>query len=143
MKSELPIRYVYNEGQYHIFDTEFYRTLPGVSEEAYDAKTGRPTVPLPDPLSVIMFVGTAVLSSSVLATAIKSWLEYKKTKITISYKEGNEERTISYEGPGIKDSVEAIRTQLEMLHPGENKNPLLIKATRLPEEAEESHDGNQ
>src|SRR5262249_37576300 len=82
-------------------DVAFYRSLPNYTETARDAGSAgsdRIVVPRPNMWDFLQFTGGAVLSSTVLATAIKAWLQSHKTKITVT--ETKSMTKITYEGPG-------------------------------------------
>lgn len=87
-------------------DPGFYHSLPNYNETARDEK-GHAIAPAPDIFSLLSFAGSAVLSSTVLATAIKAWLQSRRVKITIETSENN--KTVTFEGPNLKDSVPDIQ----------------------------------
>ena len=110
-------------------DPGFYYSLPDYHESVMDAQR-KPTVPRPDLFSLISFIGSAVLSSTVLATAIKAWLQYHKTVITI--KISGSQKEVTFEGPGLKNSVSEIRAILEAMEHKEGTTPELeVLAERM------------
>ncbi|MFA4902499.1 MAG: hypothetical protein WC600_07110 [Desulfobaccales bacterium] len=132
MSDEIRVEYGYRmEGHYVIgnVDTEFYRHLPSVDERYINPQTGRPEIPHPDLVQILSVVGAALLSSTVLATAIKAYLQTRRTKVRIVVE--NEKVSIEYEGPNLKDSEEAIKSAIDLLVEKADRHPLRLTATRI------------
>src|SRR5262249_53333267 len=106
---------------------QFYQSLPNYHETyREEGKSGlAPAIPRPDIYSLLSVSGTAILSSIVLATAIKSWLQSRNTKITIE--ESKSKTKVTYEGPNLNDPVSKIQELLE----GMKGNALDIRAEHL------------
>lgn len=116
MTKEFEVWYSFRmKGHYAIFgaDAPFYHSLPNREEKYWNSETGRPEIPRPDTEQLITVLGSAVLSSTALAGAIKAWLEFNKTRITISL-EGSK-KTIKFEGPNLKASVTEIEHLINAL----------------------------
>ena len=114
METTFQVRTSYKMGGHEVLygqDVGFYNSLPGYHEECTD--TDRVSaVPIPDIYSLLSVVGSAVLSSTVLATAIKAWL-HRKSKITI--KVTGSQKQVTFEGPNLKYSVPEIQALLEAM----------------------------
>jgi hypothetical protein len=121
-------------------DTDFYRTLPNYREtyreRVRDEITGNFTShEIPQPrrsgaFEIISVVGSALLSSSVLATLIKAWLQSSRTKITITQTSSKTELT--FEGPDLRESEETIQSLLESMRDKSPVNRLRVLAEHLP-----------
>jgi hypothetical protein len=114
MSDEIRVEYAYRmEGHYAVgdVDPEFYRSLPNVDEHYRNPQTGRPEIPRPDIVQILSVVGTAPLSSTVLTTTIKAYLQSRRTKVRIAIGE----LSVEYEGPNFKDSEEAIKSAIDHL----------------------------
>src|SRR6266446_1898298 len=96
-------------------DIRFYWSIPNYRETYLEEKRGQsrwvPAVPRPDMVSLLSVTGSAVLSSTVLAAAIKAWLQSRRTKITITAtRSKTQSKTqVTYEGPHLNDSVSEIQ----------------------------------
>jgi hypothetical protein len=68
-------------------------------------------------LQMIVVVSSALLSSSAIATALKAWLENRKTRLTIHI--NNEGKTLTYQGHHLNQDAPTIYTLVEKLsqHP--------------------------
>lgn len=115
-------------------DTGFFRSLPNSDEQFSNPMTGRPKIPRPDAVQVLSVAGTAILSSSVLAAAIKAYLASRRTKIRIAV--SNNKIELEYEGPSLKDSEEEITRSLDSLIERTRAQNLQIEALRLPAEGD-------
>ena len=114
-------------------DVEFYRSIPNVSIQTSDPDTGGPAIPLPaSHQKAIRVVMAAMLSSTVLAQAIKSYLDVQPTRIEISIKKSNQTETVVFEGPSIKESESEIEKILTKMTAGEQKPHVDILAKRKP-----------
>ncbi len=134
MSDKIRIEYGYRmEGHYAVgaVDTEFYRNLPNVDKRYINQKTGRTEVPRPDVIQTLTIVGMALLSSTVLATAIKSYLQSRRTKIKIAIKDNN--LSVEYEGPNLKDSEEAIKETVDYLLEKAGHRTIHLSATKITE----------
>lgn len=124
------------EGHYTVanVDAGFFRSLPNADEQFSNPKTGLVEIPRPDAVQVLSVVGTAILSSSVLAVAIKAYLSSRRTKIRIGV--SNNKIEIEYEGPSLKDSEEDITRSLDSLIERTQARSFQIEALRLPAEGD-------
>jgi galactitol-specific phosphotransferase system IIB component len=118
-------------------EISFYQSLPGYKETHREERrksdgslTMTPAIPRPNIQTVLSVSGSAILSSTVLATAIKTWLQSRRSKITISQTKTT--TTVTYEGPDLKDSVSDIKTVLEVMANKSPNQPLEIKAEVVP-----------
>jgi GH25 family lysozyme M1 (1,4-beta-N-acetylmuramidase) len=80
-------------------------------------------VPKPDIFSLLSVAGSAVLSSTVLATAIKTWLQSRHVKITIKILDENKQ--VTFEGPNLNNSVSDIQKVINNLEKKEAKTQVL------------------
>jgi len=115
----------------YILDLDFYRSLPDVKEIYKSSVTGRLEIPRPDVVQLLTIIGTTALSSTVLAKAIKAWLENRQTKITVVA--SNTERKVTFEGPNLKKSLKEIKELLELLTVESNTGELHIRAEQVEE----------
>ncbi len=132
MSNEITVAYGYRmEGHYAAgkVDAAFYRQLPGAKEDYRNTRTGRPEMPRPDVTQLITVIGSAVLSSSVLAAAVKSWLQGRRTKITISVS-GSDAKVV-YEGPNFKEDRRAIEKVIDKLSRDGNGRTLQVSAEHM------------
>jgi hypothetical protein len=112
-------------------DPSFYHSLPNY-HEAYTDERGRTAVPAPEVFSLLAAVGSAVLSSTVLAAAIKGWLETRRTKITVKITSSAKE--VTFEGPNLKDSVSEIQAVIDAMEHNKANNEelhVLVVAERM------------
>ncbi|HLG65530.1 MAG TPA: hypothetical protein VKY19_26635 [Ktedonosporobacter sp.] len=112
-------------------DPQFYHELPNHDVEFYDSGTGRAGIPRPGVEQVITVVGSALLSSSVVATAIKAWLDSRKRKITLSL--DGSKKTLVYEGPNIKEDAATIQKMIDKLAKESGNDAIRITVECLPE----------
>lgn len=132
MSEEIHVEYAYRMEGHHAVggvDTEFYRHLPNVDERYINPQTGRPEIPRPDLVQILSVMGTALLSSTVLATAIKAYLQSRRTKVRIAVEE--DKLSIEYEGPNLKDSEETIKKAIDHLVEKADRRPLHLTAIRI------------
>lgn len=132
MSDEIRIEYAYRIEGHHAdgdVDAAFYRHLPNVDERYINPQTGQPEIPRPDIVQILSVVGTALLSSTVLATAIKAYLQSRRTKVRIAVEE--DKLSIEYEGPNLKDSEEVIKRAIDHLVEKADHRPLRLTATRI------------
>ncbi len=134
-KKEVAFHYIYRmEGHETLggIDPSFYWTLPGWKEEYVNSRTGVPELPRPDIEQLITVIGTAILSSSVVATAITAWLQSRRRKITISV-DGTSKK-VEYEGPNIKKDLQSIEAAIDKLVEESNTRQIQIIAQYLPDD---------
>lgn len=130
MYDEIRVEYAYRmEGHDAVgdVDPEFYRSLPNVDEGYRNPQTGQPEIPRPDIVQILSVVGTALLSSTVLAATIKAYLQSRRTKVRIAIGE----LSVEYEGPNFKDSEEAIKRAIDHLVQKADRRPLRLTATKI------------
>ena len=121
-------------------DIAFYRALPNYREtfrervrDEMTCKFDSHQIPTPrrsGGLETISVAGSALLSSSVLTTIIKAWLQSRRTKITITQR--SSETQLTFEGPDLKESEETIQSLLESMRDKSPENTLKIQAEMLP-----------
>lgn len=114
-------------------DAGFYHALPN-SQETFLSPSGRPEIPRPGIEQVLTVIGSAILSSSVLASAIKAYLASRRTKIRISVEPDKLE--VEYEGPNLKESEETIKNSIDhlILRNRQRTRTVSVVAVRIPEE---------
>jgi hypothetical protein len=102
-------------------DLGFYGTLPNVQYRRFPRSRGRgkpiaPKSPVDIPTTLQVSL-TAILSSTVLASAIRTWIQGKRRKVTITVSERSSGRKakLVYEGPKPTQEVPALAAQLEHL----------------------------
>src|SRR5689334_10335635 len=68
-------------------------------------------------LQLIVVISSGILSSSAIATALKAWLENRKTRLTIRIDDKG--KTLTYEGHHLNQDAPTIHTLVEKLsqHP--------------------------
>jgi hypothetical protein len=110
-------------------DSGFFQSI-GAKFKLVDPKTYREVVPAPDFTQTALTIVTAVLSSTVLATAIKNWLEVNRTRIEISLEDEKGKRSVVYEGPKIGHSIEEIERMLISLS-GNESSKVTIEAKKV------------
>jgi hypothetical protein len=113
-------------------DKAFYRSIPNISIRIVDPDTGRPAIPLPEHQKALKVILAAVLSSSVLAQTIKSWLEVHPTRIEITVRKNDQKETVVFEGPNLKESEPEIEKILNRMTSGDQKRNLTIVANHKP-----------
>ncbi len=121
------------EGHYTLYgiDASFYYQLSEHDVTYENSETGEPEIPRPDAGQLITVIGTALLSSSVVATAIKTWLDSRKRKITLSV-DGSTKK-LEYEGPNIKQDAPAIQAMIDQLAEETKSKAIRITVEYLPE----------
>ena len=77
----------------------------------------------------LIFFGSAVLSSSVLAAAIKAWIEGRRRRIVISVADTK----LEYEGPSLTDMRE-IELMIDKLAQEFPDQRLSIQVNELPKQ---------
>jgi len=115
-------------------DHQFFHSIPDYKEFNTNPSSGMPEMPRPDVVQTLTVAGTAILSSSVLAAFIKSYLESRRTKVRISIE--NNKAEIEYIGPNFKDSEKSIKKAIDhLVSKTEKQNKdITIKAHRLPDD---------
>jgi hypothetical protein len=126
MAKEIKVWWNYSETSgydEHLGDVQFYRSLPGMAERI---RTSDGRIPMggPDPQSIIYWGGSAILSSSILAAAIKAYVVLKKRKVVISV--GN--KKLEYEGSDLEHDQKAIEAMIDKLSDEEGTTSLKIYA---------------
>ena len=79
---------------------------------------------------VVVYTGTAVLSSAAIAAAIKSWIEGRRRKVIIS----SGDKRLEYEGPDLGKDLPEIERMIERLAQESDKKELMVRARALPEQ---------
>lgn len=104
---------------------EFYRSLPGMKERVLNVVThgdlGRG-----GGYEATVLGGSIILSSSVLAAAIKGYLAFKKRKVILTIGD----KKLEYEGPDLKLDQEVIEGMIDKLADEEGMS-LRIQAKRV------------
>jgi len=135
MSDEIRVEYAYRMEGHHavgVVDAAFFRHLPNVDERYINPQTGQPEIPRPDIVQILSVVGTALLSSTVLATAIKAYLQSRRTKVRIAVDAADGDKiSVEYEGPNLKDSQEAIKKAIDHLVEKADRRSLRLTATRI------------
>lgn len=72
-------------------------------------------------LQIIVVIGSGILSSSVIATVLKAWLDSRKATLTIQI-DGNR-KTLTYEGHHLNQDAAPLQTLLEKLREDTNIAP--------------------
>jgi hypothetical protein len=116
--------------EYNEDDLSFYHSLPDVRIKTYDLETGRQAVAAPGIGNNVRAVLVALLSSTVLATAIEAHLKKQPTTITISVQHGTEKKSVTFEGPNIKESRPEIEAMLNAMTKDNGKQQVHIVAKR-------------
>lgn len=132
MSDEIRVEFAYRmEGHHTVGDVDaaFYKHFPNVDESFINPQTGQPEIPRPDIVQILSVVGTALLSSTVLAATIKAYLQTKCTKVRIALEQ--DKLSIEYEGPNLKDSEEAIKRAVDHLVEKADRRSLCITAKRI------------
>jgi hypothetical protein len=112
-------------------DPFFYRTLPNVDNKYVNTKTGKPELPRQDTVQLITVLGSALLSSTLLATAIKAWLMSRRVKISVSV-EGKKEK-VTFEGPNLKKTIPQIEELINVLRSRAGKEAIRLDAQHIAE----------
>ena len=130
MAKEITIHYSCNEKSLSrgVLDRDFFRQFQGVKETRRSSE-GRPVLKGGDLGTYLVFAGSAVLSSTVLAAAIKAWIEGRKRRIVVSIKSHDKE--IQYEGPSLKHDLKEIELMIDRLSDESPESTLTIRATEL------------
>lgn len=131
MDKEITFHYSCNEMSLSrgVLDRDFFSQFPDVKETARSSD-GRPVrKDIGDLGSYLVFAGTAILSSKVVAAAITAWLEGRKRKIVISIKGGDKE--VQYEGPNLERDLEEIALMIDRLANESPESSLMVRATEL------------
>src|SRR5688572_29001707 len=112
MANELRVSWRHSETDkrfLNLGDVDFYRSLPGMTE---NMKTTDGRLPGgSDTNQVIFWGGTAVLSSSVLAAAIKAYVTLKRRKVVITVGD----KKLEYEGPDLEHDEKMIEAMIDKL----------------------------
>jgi hypothetical protein len=112
MAKDIEVSWSYSEVKGDpLHDVAFYKSLPGMTEryELSDGQSGKGGGPGFQQL--IYWGGSAVLSSSILAAAIKSYVALKRRKITITIGD----KKLEYEGPDLAQDQETIEAMIDNL----------------------------
>ena len=126
---EIHATYVDLAHEYNDDDIAFYQHLPNATLEILDLQTGQPAIPVPGIGNNVRAIVAAVLSSTVLSTYIETTLKKEPTTIQISVQDGKEKKSISFEGPNIKENRAEIEALLNDLTK-ENKKSVHLVAKR-------------
>jgi len=123
MAKDVKVSWSYSEtiAPYKNGDLHFYQSLPGSKT---DSMKGGPPIGGPDFNPIILMGGTALLSSSVLATAIKAYVTLKRRKIVISAGD----KKLEYEGPDLEYDQKSIEAMIDKLLDGVHTTSLDIYA---------------
>jgi hypothetical protein len=134
MTQQFPIRYIFRIKE-HVpvsgDDTHFYRGLPEVKEKYYDDKTGQETRSRRDWHQVFTVVGTALLSSTVLAAYIKAYLATNRVKIKVSL--SGKKTEVTFEGRDVQKSEADIAKMIDIVAKKRGKDPVSLRAEPVPE----------
>ena len=125
--------------EYNEDDLSFYRSLPNLQIKTYDLATGRPAIAAPGIGNNVRAVIVALLSSTVLATAIETHLKKEPTTITITVEHGTDKKSVTFEGPDIKESRPEIEAILEDMTKNEAKKQIHIVAKRKHHQQPKPH----
>jgi hypothetical protein len=100
----------------HNVDYKFYKSLGAAARwEMVDPKTRCAIVPVPGPKQTGVAIITAILSSTVLSSAIEAWLKVQSTRIEITVERNNIKQTVVFDGPNLKETREDIERVLNEL----------------------------
>ena len=140
MAREITFRYSCNEMSIDqgILDRDFFRQFPNATEtkRTSDGRPARKSIS--DLGNYLIFAGSAVLSSKVLAEAIKAWIAGHRRKIVVSIK--GTERKIEYEGPNLGRDLGEIELMIDRLADESPERSLTVRAAKLlPAQEEEDH----
>ena len=72
-----------------------------------------PSEKYPNLMQIVIVLGSGILSSSVIATALKAWLDNRKTRLTIEI--DGDMKTLKYEGHHLNQDAATIQIVLEKL----------------------------
>jgi hypothetical protein len=110
-------------------DTDFYKTLPGLEQQYVNAETGQPEAPIPSIEQALDVVGTTSLSSEVIASRIRDWLENRRTRIRLLAL--SHSAPIDFEGPNPRADVDKIQTEIDRFLSDVQTRELLIRAEHI------------
>lgn len=79
----------------------------------FASKKGAPSEKNATLLQIIIVISSGILSSSAIATALKAWLDNRKTTLTIQIDGGR--KTLAYEGRHLSQDAPTIQTIVEKL----------------------------
>jgi hypothetical protein len=113
-------------------DPFFYRTLPKVENRYINTKTGKQEQPRSDVTQFLTVIGKALLSSKILATAIKTWLMPNRVKISIST-DGKKEQ-LTFEGPNLEESAPQIERLIDAFRRNAGDKAIILNAQHIPED---------
>jgi hypothetical protein len=111
-------------------DETFYRSLPGMTEnERYELSDGvKGKGGGPEFQQLIFWGGSTVLSSSILAAAIKAYVALKKRKVVITIGD----KKLEYEGSDLAHDQETIEAMIDKLTDEESTTSVVIFAPKYP-----------
>jgi hypothetical protein len=89
------------------------------------SKKGVPSEKNATLLQIIIVISSGIFSSSAIATALKAWLDNRKTMLTIQI--DGDRKTLVYEGHHLSQDAPTIRTILDTL--SENTNVIIPAGT--------------
>ena len=110
MAKDVKVSWTYSEtiSAYKNGDVHFYQSLPGSKTESMK---GGPPSGGPDFNPIIFIGGSAILSSSVLAAAIKAYVSLKRRKVIITIGD----KKLEYEGPDLEHDQKEIEAMIDKL----------------------------
>jgi hypothetical protein len=128
MDNTIKLRFGYIEG-YEDVDVMFFRELPETNLNAPVRHTEKGIELAKPDISVgdVIISGTATATVTALASLIKAWLRYRRTKIEL--RNNHTGVSITYEGPSLNKETGEISSELVRLIDAE-QNMISIHATR-------------
>jgi len=132
MAKDIKVSWGYSETRRDpLHDTAFYRSLPGMTEnEQYHLSDGvKGKGGGPEFQQLIYWGSSAILSSSILAAAIKAYVAHKKRKIVITIGD----KKLEYEGPNLAQDQETIEAMIDKLSDEATTTSVTIFAPKYPE----------
>ena len=132
MASQIDISWCYSD---HSGDEYwFYDSIPGAQHKCWTSDGG-PFSRGGDALHYLIYSGAAVLSSKVLAAAIRAYLTSRKDKVRITVSGANK-MEVRYEGPSFSDEESAIEAMIDKMVDDSGSRKVTVQAKPASTEVE-------
>ena len=122
----MPEAYAFRYLSHKVLERDFFQMFPNAEHSVHKTDLGAKSGGTAE---IIVYAGSALLSSATVADAIKAWVEGRRRKIVISIAD----KKLEYEGPNLPHDLEVIERMIERLSTDTQSKEFTISAS-LPSE---------
>jgi hypothetical protein len=121
----MPERYVFRYHSHTALERDFFEMFPNAEHSVHKTDLG---AKMGGTAEIIVYAGSALLSSATVAAALKAWVDGRRRKIVISIAD----KKLEYEGPNLPHDLEMIEGMIERLSTDTTSKEFTISAPSQP-----------